>query len=149
MSQHLRPIITADIIVVRNITGPEILLIKRGKEPFKDFWALVGGHFDINDDPNIQHAAKRELLEETTILAQVEQLRFVGYYDKPNRDPRGRYVTFVFEFVVEDKYQTHQAGDDAADAQWFALDNLPELAFDHAEILHDYIIQGSTPIVLT
>lgn len=143
MSQHPRPIITADIIVIKHIdTTPEILLIKRGKEPFKDKWAIIGGHFDVNDDLNIQFAAKRELLEEATILAQVEQLKFVGYYDKPNRDPRGRYVTFVFEFIVFDKYQTHKAGDDAAEAKWFPLNELPELAFDHAEILHDYIIKN-------
>ena len=73
-------------------------------------------------------------MEETGISLSEAQLRFIGYFDAPNRDPRGRLISFAFEACVEVDTQ-FKAGDDAGEAQWFSLDDLPELAFDHLKII--------------
>lgn len=125
-----RPALTVDVAVVTREARPRILLIQRASEPFKSKWALPGGFVDSNE--RLTDAAKRELREETNIHCDdLEQLYTAG---DPDRDPRGWTVSVVFFTRIES--QTHaKAGDDAAAAQWFPLDRLPPLAFDHAMIL--------------
>jgi 8-oxo-dGTP diphosphatase len=123
--------VTVDTLVFRKTANQtQILLIKRKNEPFKDSWAIPGGFVDENED--LEVAAKRELLEETQIkIDKVEQLKAFG---KPFRDPRAHTVTIAFTgFVPEDTVA--KAADDAKEVGWFAIDNLPDLAFDHGEII--------------
>ncbi|WP_424712480.1 NUDIX domain-containing protein [Kitasatospora acidiphila] len=128
-----RPWLTADIAVIR---GDEVLLIQRADEPHKGSWALPGGYVDEGETSRA--AAARELEEETGIVAMPEELVQVGAYDAPDRDPRERVVTVAYLLEVASGV-TAVAGDDAADAHWFPLDELPPLAFDHAEILADAV----------
>lgn len=108
-----------------------VLLVQRKNEPFKGQWALPGGFVDKGEDLDV--AVKRELEEETgVIISQVEQL---GTFGNPNRDPRGRMVSVAYMAEVNMADVELQAADDASDAQWFPLDELPELAFDHEHII--------------
>ena len=126
-----RPAVTVDLIICAGV-GDErkILLIKRGGEPFKSRWAFPGGFVDENED--LMDAAPRELEEETGVSAL--ELRQLGAFGKPGRDPRGHTISIVFGTVI-DEVLTALAGDDADEAQWFSLKNLPPLAFDHDEII--------------
>jgi 8-oxo-dGTP diphosphatase len=124
-----RPALTADVVLVTRETRPRVLLIRRKSEPFAGKWALPGGFVDENE--RIADAARRELLEETGVTITVlEQLYTAG---DPGRDPRGWTVSVAFLARTDDVSAT--AGDDAAAVGWFPLDELPELAFDHAMIL--------------
>lgn len=126
--------LTVDIALYKTINNQVfILLIKRGNEPFKESWALPGGFVDM--DETLIDAAKRELSEETGIT-DVNLKQFYTYGDL-NRDPRGRTVSVVYySFVNQDKANA-VAGDDAADAYWFSIKNLPLLAFDHKMIINE------------
>lgn len=125
--------VTVDVIILKKTAEyDKILLIKRKNEPFKNFWALPGGFVDENED--LEDAAKRELKEETSLT--VEKLSQIGAYGKPYRDPRSHIVTIAYcgrvEEIVEGK-----AADDAKELKWFAVNNLPPLAFDHLQIITD------------
>ena len=126
-----RPMLTADCAVV-NGRG-ELLLVRRGGEPFKGCWALPGGFMEM--DETIERCAVRELEEETGIRVTEEALRLIGIYSAPGRDPRGRTVTAAYAISVGDCTAT--AGDDAAEVRWWPLTELPPLAFDHAQIIAD------------
>lgn len=129
--------LTVDIILTRQINSkPEVLLIQRLNEPFKSKWALPGGFVDKGED--LEPAAKRELLEETSI--SITKLSQFKTYGKPGRDPRGDTVSVVF-YAEVDEHVIAQAADDAKDVRWFAMNDLPDLAFDHAEILSDFILK--------
>ena len=133
--EYPRPAVTADIAVLRLEELPEILLVQRKAHPFKDMWALPGGFMEMEE--SLEEAARRELVEETGIKAG-ELIRF-DTYDKPGRDPRGRTITQVFVMIWKKEMGTPEAGSDAADLRWFPLNELPEMAFDHAIILADVI----------
>ncbi|MEU8509885.1 NUDIX hydrolase [Streptomyces brevispora] len=123
---------TADVVALT--PGGNVLLIKRGWEPHKGSWALPGGHVDALESS--RGAAVRELAEETGVHVAADDLRQIGVWDQPSRDPRGRYVTVAYVAVVPDDTPI-TAGDDAHDARWWPLDGLPaRLAFDHADILN-------------
>ena len=124
--------VTVDVVLLRqSVSGGALLLIQRKKDPFKDLWALPGGFVDENED--LADAARRELAEETGIhLQHIEQLKAFG---KPGRDPRGHVVSVAFLAITTDENMVAQAADDAADAKWFSVNDLPKLAFDHAEII--------------
>lgn len=123
--------LTVDMVVLDNPNNnSKILLIKRKNEPYKDKWALPGGFLD--EDELIEIGAKRELQEETGL--QVDSVRQIGVFDKVDRDPRGRTISIAF-LATAPKSQTALAADDAADAKWFSLNDLPALAFDHKEII--------------
>ncbi|MCQ2147287.1 MAG: NUDIX hydrolase [Bacteroidales bacterium] len=125
-----RASITSDCVIFGYDGGKlKILLIQRGIDPFKGMWAFPGGFLRM--DETVEECARRELLEETGLAtAYMEQFHT---FSTVNRDPRGRVVTIAFFALV--KISEVKGGDDAAKAAWFDLDALPELAFDHAQIL--------------
>ncbi len=109
-----------------------VLLIRRKNEPFRDQWALPGGFMDENE--TMEEGAKRELEEETGL--KIEKLQQVGAFGTPGRDPRGRTISIAFVGLVNEVPML-KANDDATDLKWFNLNELPELAFDHGEIISD------------
>lgn len=113
-----------------------MLLIERGNEPYKGCWALPGGFLDM--DETLEECAIRELEEETGLKVSIESIRQVGTYSRVNRDPRGRTISTAFIAVVDSPLPV-KGQDDAARAEWFAIDSLPPLAFDHADIIRDGI----------
>ncbi|MGP1467267.1 MAG: NUDIX domain-containing protein [Porphyromonadaceae bacterium] len=129
--KYPHPAVTADCIVFAcQNEKTQVLLIKRGSEPCKDMWALPGGFMNI--DESAEEAAIRELKEETGI--DVKEVTQVGAYSKVDRDPRERVITIAFYTVIDNPVRA-VGQDDAKQAEWFTLDNLPTLAFDHSEIL--------------
>lgn len=129
--EYERPMLTADCAVV-NRRG-ELLLVRRGGDPFKGCWALPGGFMEM--DETIEHCAVRELEEETGIRVNEGDLRLIGVYSAPGRDPRGRTVTAAYAVTIDTC--TAVAGDDAAEVRWWPLGELPPMAFDHAQIVGD------------
>jgi len=123
--------VTVDVVLFANTQPPEVLLIQRGQPPFAGQWALPGGFVETRE--RVADAAARELVEEAGIDAPA--LAFFGYFDAINRDPRGRTLSLAFWGAVDKSRMALRAADDAADAKWFALDDLPPLAFDHDRIL--------------
>ena len=110
-----------------------VLLIERGREPFKNKWALPGGFIEM--DEILEAACKRELLEETGL--KVEQMTQFKTYDAINRDPRHRTISVVY-FTELNEIQQVTGSDDANRAEWFPVSDLPELAFDHKQILEEF-----------
>jgi 8-oxo-dGTP diphosphatase len=130
--QHPRPALTVDCVVFaveRERLG--VLLIRRAREPHAASWALPGGFVDMDED--LETAARRELEEETGLADLfLEQLYTFG---RPDRDPRGRVVSVAYYALVNLAGREVHAASDASAAEWFPVDALPPLAFDHAEIL--------------
>lgn len=124
---HPRPAVTVDLVVLREVPGPngadvfEILLIRRGSEPFQDMWALPGGFVETNESPG--EAARRELHEEAHLRVGV--LRQIGAFGKPGRDPRGWIISIAFAARVRDCAGSIRSGSDAAEARWWPLTSLP------------------------
>jgi 8-oxo-dGTP diphosphatase len=109
----------------------KVLLVRRASEPYKGSWALPGGF--VQEGESLAECARRELLEETGVdEAYLEQLYTFG---DPDRDPRGRVVTVAYFALVRSDDLILEAATDADAAAWFPVDELPDLAFDHAEIL--------------
>jgi 8-oxo-dGTP diphosphatase len=108
-----------------------VLLIERKHPPYEGMWALPGGF--LNMDETIEAAALRELQEETGITGV--PLKQFHTFSKVDRDPRHRTITTVFIGYLIDTTSEPKAGDDAAKAEWFALEKLPPLAFDHGEVM--------------
>lgn len=131
--KYKNPCVTADVIVENEKN--EVLLIRRAKEPFRGMYALAGGHMDYGIE-TVQNTAVRELKEETGLVSKIEDLELLGIYSHPKRDPRGHYVTAVY--VVKKYSGVLLAADDADDARFFPIDDLPPLAFDHTDIIEDY-----------
>jgi len=125
-----RPMLTVDAVVF-DVSGasPKVLLIKRGNEPFKGQWAFPGGF--VNMDEELEDAVARELAEETGLTGvKLTQLHTFG---RCGRDPRGRNITVAFIGITKDS--KIKSGDDAAEAQWFDINKLPEnTAFDHRDV---------------
>lgn len=129
--EHPRPALTADVVLVAARPRPSVLLIRRGKPPYEGRWALPGGFVDMDED--LEPAARRELAEETGLEAG--PLVQVGAFGRPGRDPRGRVVSVAWTGAPAADAAGPEAASDAAEARWFPLDELPELAFDHGEII--------------
>jgi 8-oxo-dGTP diphosphatase len=110
----------------------KILLIRHGKKPFKGKWALPGGFIEIDEE--LEDAVLRELREETGLTGiRLEQMRTFGTC---GRDPRGRQITIVFMGIAKRSQTTLKTGDDAANARWFDIKELPkDLAFDHNKVV--------------
>ena len=128
--QYPRPSVTVDCILVSK--NNSVLLIQRGSEPFKDKWAIPGGFIEMNE--SLETSCHRELEEETGI--KVFKLTQFKTYGAVDRDPRGRTISVVF-YSFMDEEAVARAGDDATNAKWFQLDKLPELAFDHQQIIEE------------
>lgn len=127
--------ITADAVVFfKEEAQIFLLLIKRKNNPYKEQWALPGGFVD--DDELVINACQRELKEETSLNLAVKKFSFLNYYDSPHRDPRSRTISFVFTAEIDKKIKV-KGNDDADEAQWFSIENLPKLAFDHSEIIQN------------
>ena len=132
--KYPRAALTVDAIVfVKSGKETSVLLIERGREPFKNRWALPGGFIEM--DETLEQACIRELEEETGL--QIEKMQQFGAYDAINRDPRHRTISVVYSVELKEQ-KSVEGSDDAAQAKWFSLEDLPELAFDHAEILADF-----------
>lgn len=133
--EYPMPGLTTDVIPFAWRKGKlELLLIRRGHAPFRNAWALPGGFLDIDEE--VEAGARRELAEETG-LTDVE-LHFLRYADGVRRDPRRRVITLAFVGLVAPGSDA-RAGDDAAHVGWHEVGALPDLAFDHAEIVADAI----------
>ena len=131
---YKNPSVTADLVILSVIEEQlGVLLIKRRDPPFRDSWALPGGF--VNYDEDIEAAAYRELKEETGVDdAYLEQLQTFG---NPKRDPRKRIITVAYFSLVDyKKIKQPVAGDDAKEAKWFKISELPALAFDHKDIIN-------------
>jgi 8-oxo-dGTP diphosphatase len=126
------PAVTVDVVVFTvKDDDLNVLLIQRDLEPFEGQWALPGGFIEI--DERLSDAAKRELKEETGVSASfLEQLYTFG---RPDRDPRERIITVAYYALIPFDQISLAAGDDSRDAQLFSTNELPELAFDHENIL--------------
>ena len=130
--KYPRPAVTADCVVIANEKTPKVLLVKRGKEPYKDRWAFPGGF--MNMDETTEVCAFRELMEETGL--KVDELKEIGSYSKVDRDPRGRTITVAYLAIIDAPVEV-KGQDDAAKAAWFPIADLPHLAFDHFDIMQD------------
>ena len=131
--KYPRPAITVDAAIFRKSEDAwRILLIKRKHPPYERIWALPGGF--VNMDETLETAAARELQEETGI--EVDTLQQLKAYSAINRDPRYRTISIVFTGILN-KFISPVAADDAAKAGWFRIEQIPSLAFDHTEIVHD------------
>ena len=129
--KYPRPSLTVDATVFRKTdNGYEVLLIQRANPPFKGGWALPGGFVDM--DETLEDAIIRELQEETSLTGiKLEQLHA---FSTPGRDPRGHTISVIFWGILNNN-QKPIAGDDARNVKWFDIDHLPELAFDHDEVI--------------
>lgn len=132
--KYPRPAVTADCVVITGESNPKVLLIERGDNPFKGCWAFPGGF--LNMDETTEQCAVRELEEETGLV--VEHLYQIGAYSRVDRDPRERTITVAYLTMIESPCEV-KGQDDAAKAQWFQLDSLPSLAFDHEDIIKDAV----------
>ena len=141
--EYPRPALTVDVVVLRGGEADrEVLLIKRGAEPFLGSWALPGGFVD--EDEPLESAARRELAEETG-LQGVGRLVQMGTYGDPGRDPRGWTVSVVHLVRLTGTPTEPCAGDDAAEVSWFPAWDLPDLAFDHDRIVADALRRARHP----
>lgn len=132
--KYPRPAVTTDCVVFTKEEEPKVLLIQRGNEPYKGCWAFPGGF--MNMEETAEECAVRELKEETGLT--VKQIQQIGAYSKVDRDPRGRTVSIAYLAIVDAPIAV-SGMDDAAKAAWFPLSSLPDLAFDHQDIMTDAI----------
>ena len=128
-----RPMVTVDAVVFSLSGGrTQVLLVNRGREPYKGKWAVPGGFVEIDEE--LEDAVARELQEETGLTGvSLEQMRAFGTC---GRDPRGRQISIAFTGIATEGQDKIHPGDDAAKAKWFDIEKLPEdLAFDHDEMI--------------
>jgi 8-oxo-dGTP diphosphatase len=131
--EHPRPSVTVDCVVfgLGDSYDLRVLLIERALDPYQGFWALPGGFVRLEE--GLEAAARRELHEETGVRdVFIEQLYTFGALD---RDPRGRVISVAYYALVNLSEHPVKASSDARHAEWFKIEELPELAFDHKEIL--------------
>ncbi|PKK90896.1 MAG: hypothetical protein CVV64_08240 [Candidatus Wallbacteria bacterium HGW-Wallbacteria-1] len=135
--EYSRPALTVDLAVFSEFEGnAELLMIRRGNDPFQGRLALPGGFVEENENP--LNAAFRELEEETGI--KVDSLDLIGVYGEPGRDPRGHTVSILYGCIVDRKICVPKAGDDAAEAFWLNPESLvfsEIMAFDHHLLVRD------------
>jgi 8-oxo-dGTP diphosphatase len=123
-----QPALTVDAVIFE---GDRVVLIRRKNEPFKGQYALPGGFVDWGE--TVEAACARELREETALEAT--DLRLIGVYSKPDRDPRGHTVTVAF--LGKADLSRMRAGDDAAEVELVADWRDKPIAFDHRTIIED------------
>ena len=125
--QWPQPSLAVDAVVIR---GDEVLLITRGRDPWKGMLAFPGGFVDKGEDPEV--SVIRELREECGIDGEVVKILCVR--GKPTRDPRGHVVSLAYLVSASGK---PKAGDDAASANWYKIAEIEEMAGDHLSILNE------------
>ena len=130
--KYPRPAVTGDCIVITKEVDAKVLLIQRADEPYKGRWAFPGGF--LNMDATTEQCAIRELEEETGL--KVNDVHQIGAYSKVDRDPRGRTITVAYLAIIDSPISV-LGQDDAAKAEWWPLSALPQLAFDHNDIIND------------
>jgi 8-oxo-dGTP diphosphatase len=129
--QNIKVTVDAVVFGYTSKEGLSVLLIRRNIEPFLGAWALPGGL--MNDHESLENAVQRELKEETGVnINYLEQLYSFG---KPGRDPRNRVISITYYGLVKPEAFELQADTDAAAVAWFNIKKLPQLAFDHTEII--------------
>lgn len=130
---YRNPTPTVDVVIrMESVSGPGVVLIKRANPPYG--WALPGGFVDYGE--SCERAAVREMKEETGLDVTLTGL--LGVYSDPDRDPRQHTMSVVYTGDPADP-DALLAGDDAAEVRVFPLGQWPQLAFDHAKILDDYL----------
>lgn len=128
--KYPHPAVTTDCVILTfHEEKLKILLIRRGIEPYKGEWALPGGFLKM--DESAEECAKRELREETGVTGSTIKQFYT--FTRPDRDPRERVITIAFYALM--RWQHAEGADDAEFADWLPVDQLPPLAFDHAEIV--------------
>lgn len=131
--EYPRPAVTTDCVIFGYDVkeGLSVLLIERGIEPYKGCWAFPGGF--LNMDETTEMGALRELKEETEFDVKEGFLEQLGCFSDVDRDPRGRVITIAYYALVQKG--AVKGGDDAKNAQWHPIGEIPPLAFDHEKIL--------------
>lgn len=130
--EYPRPCVSVDCIIFRKADeDTEVLLIKRLNPPYQNKWALPGGFIDM--DETLEESARRELREETGLTGI--DLRQLYAFGDPGRDPRARVVTVTYYGFTTKENSDAKGADDAKEAAWFKVDSLPELAFDHDQMI--------------
>jgi 8-oxo-dGTP diphosphatase len=129
--------VTVDVVALAPVDGElHLLVVRRGNPPFEGQWALPGGYLEVDED--LATSAARELSEETGLDVDPSDLRQLGAYGAPDRDPRGRTISVAHVLRLDSPAEA-AGGDDAAEAAWVevgkALDD--GLAFDHDQIVRD------------
>jgi 8-oxo-dGTP diphosphatase len=130
------PALTVDVVALAGDPPRSVLLIQRRNDPFAGSWALPGGFVDAGE--RVVAAAARELAEETGVRAEPSGLELLGVYDAPGRDPRGPTVSIAY-VLLTDAEPPARGADDARDARWHPLEQLPPLAFDHVAVVADAV----------
>jgi 8-oxo-dGTP diphosphatase len=135
-----RPSVAVDIVLLAwRDDELSVLLIRRRHGPYEGYWALPGGFVGI--DESLEEAAARELAEETGI--QKVSLNQVHTYGKPKRDPRMRVISVAYwGMLAGESGDQARGGDDAAEASWWPVADLPPLAFDHDTIIADALARS-------
>jgi 8-oxo-dGTP diphosphatase len=127
-----RPTVACDLVIFSGEGADlRVLLVKRGKDPFKGRWALPGGFMEWGE--SCEECAARELEEETALKGV--KLDLLGVFSEPGRDPRGTIVSVAYVGFADSALVKIKAGDDAAETAWFPADNPPPLGFDHPLVL--------------
>lgn len=122
------PALTVDCVIFQ---GESVVLIRRANEPFKGQYALPGGFVEIGE--TLEQACARETFEETGL--RLENLRLIGVYSQPDRDPRGHTVTIAF--LADADISEMKAGSDAARVELVENWRDAQIAFDHKNIIAD------------
>ena len=128
MERKVRPVTVDGLIIKEGKT----LLVKRNNEPYFGFWAIPGGYVEWEE--TCEEAVVREVKEETNLKTGIKSM--VGVYSDPSRSP---YHTITVAYLLEILGGEVKKSEEATDINWFPLDNLPPLAFDHKEIIKDYV----------
>lgn len=131
--EYPRMLTTVDALVFlkESSSNHKILLIQRKNDPFQGSYALPGGFVDMGE--SLKDAATRELFEETG-LKNIDLIQLAAF-DKIDRDPRDRNICIAYYGFTSPENSVIKGGDDADNAEWFTLDKLPSLAFDHSDII--------------
>ncbi|MBI2326804.1 NUDIX hydrolase [Candidatus Curtissbacteria bacterium] len=129
--------VTIDAIIIKN---KQVLLIRRGKEPDRGLWGTPGGY--VGWDESAEDAVRREVKEETDLI--VNNLKLVGVSSFPKRHPK-QAINIVYLVQAEGQVKS---GDDALDAKWFDLNNLPsKMVLDHKQNIFDSLKLSNNPDV--